>query len=108
MKRFCRTAVVALIFSIGPSALLAQADNCRFQNVSEVKCIQMPVSTFVPLAKDAALPTDAHMVMNPPYYGLPAVDGFYRYYVIERHVYRVHPRTMKIIDHVGHADRRLW
>lgn len=105
---FKHAAIFAVIFVTGPSALVAETSGCRFQTVSGAKCISMPVSDFVPLSKGTALPQNASMVMNPPYYGLPAVDGFYRYYVVERHVYRVHPHSLEVLEHVGRADRRLW
>lgn len=104
MKRFC--FVIFLTLTSGAS--FAESKDCQLFTVQAASCIRVPTSKFEALEAGTPLPETAQMVMNPTYYGLPAVDGAYRYYVIERHVYRVSSRSLEIIDHVGRADRRLW
>lgn len=99
--------VLFLSFTISIGFLAPANAQCRLMP-SAGKCIDVPVSDFAPLEAGTPIPEDARMVMNPVYYGLPRVDGSYRYYVIERQVYRVDNRKLEVIDHVGLADRRLW
>ena len=97
-----------LVSAIALMALASPAlAQCRLIQTSG-KCIQVPVTNYEPIGPGSDLPDDAKMVMNPRYYGLPGVDGNFRYYVIERQVYSVDNQTLQIIEHVGRADRRLW
>lgn len=41
-----------------------------------------------------------NVLMNPAQYGLPPVDGHWRYYKASREVYRVDPVTEKVLEHV--------
>ena len=38
-----------------------------------------------------------YMLMNRSYYGLPAIDGYWRYYRVEGRVLKVHPDTLEVI-----------
>jgi hypothetical protein len=51
------------------------------------------------------IPTGSSMLLNPQYYGLPPVRGYWRYYHIGDQVYRVTPDTLKVIEivHEGNA-----
>ena len=37
------------------------------------------------------------MLMNRSYYGLPAIDGYWRYYRVEGRVLKVQPDTLEVI-----------
>ena len=37
------------------------------------------------------------MMMNRTYYGLPPIDGYWRYYRVEGRVLKVHPDTLEVI-----------
>ena len=38
-----------------------------------------------------------YMLMNSSYYGLPPVDGYWRYYRVEGRVLKVHPDTLEVV-----------
>jgi hypothetical protein len=90
------------------AALSAPASaGCRLIQTAG-KCIEVEVRDDFFLQTGAELPDTARLVMNPTYYGLPRVNGDYRYYVVGRQVYRVDNQSLAVIDRVGTADRRLW
>ena len=35
--------------------------------------------------------------MNRSYYGLPPIDGYWRYYEVENRVLKVHPDTLEVL-----------
>lgn len=49
---------------------------------------------------------DHSLIMDPRRYGLPAVNGHWRYYELEGTVYRVHSDTAEILDVV--KDAKAW
>ena len=101
MRVFVSSLVLLATLS---SPALAQ---CRLMATAG-KCVTVERTSPPPLEAGSPLPEDARMVMNPTYYGLPRVDGDFRYYVIDRQIYRVSNATLEVIDRYGYADRRLW
>ena len=45
------------------------------------------------------------MLMDLDRYGLPAVDGLWRYYLLDRVIYKVSAQTAKVIEVVGPTSR---
>ncbi|MFC7705118.1 hypothetical protein ACFQXB_13015 [Plastorhodobacter daqingensis] len=41
-----------------------------------------------------------NILFNPQYYGLPPVDGYWRYYRVNGEIFRVHAATMEILEQV--------
>jgi len=72
------------------------------------KCIQAPATAGYGLAPGAELPEDARLVFNPSYYGLPPVDGRWRYYIVGREIYRVDSDSLLIIERANEGNRSLW
>ncbi len=98
-----------VLISLAAVATLAAPAHaqCRLMATAG-KCVTATRPAPPPLGAGSPVPEHARMVMNPTYYGLPRVNGNFRYYVVNRDVYRVDNATLEIIDRVGPADRRLW
>jgi hypothetical protein len=47
-------------------------------------------------------------LLNSEYYGLPPVDGDWRYYDVEGRVLRVHPDTLEVIGDATHETNRAY
>ncbi len=43
---------------------------------------------------------DYNILINPEYYGLPPVDGYWRYYRVNGEIFRVHAATNEILEQV--------
>lgn len=101
MMRFSSVfaAVAALLMTSGA------ASAC----VSGTKCIQMePVDYAAPFGVGDTLPRGEYQVLlNSAYHGLPASDGTFWYFRVDRHVLKVHPGTMEVLDDVTSSARRL-
>jgi hypothetical protein len=44
------------------------------------------------------------MLMNPDRYGLPPVDGSWRYYAFDGYVYRVNAQTAEVLEVISNSD----
>jgi hypothetical protein len=59
-------------------------------------------------AQGEVFPVDQHnILMNPERYGLPPVDGPWRYYRIEHEVFRVDNATQEVLEVVTDGNRLL-
>lgn len=50
---------------------------------------------------------DHNILMNPERYGLPPVDGEWRYYQIEHEVFRVDNATRRVLEVVSDGNRLM-
>ncbi len=48
------------------------------------------------------------MLLGSEYYGLPPVNGFWRYYRVEDRVLRVRPDTLEVIEDATHETNRAF
>jgi hypothetical protein len=69
--------------------------------------IRMPVRPPA-FAVGEVFPVASHsLLMNPARYGLPPVDGTWRYYRVAPDVFRVDTATSRVIEVVQEGNRRL-
>ncbi len=76
--------------------------------IAGTRCVIIPAEDRVAITPGMTLPDEGRIVLNPDYYGLPAVDGFWRYYSIGREIYRVRPDTLEILERVNGGNRQLF
>ena len=96
--------LLTLVFAL--SAAGPASAGCSTLGMAGTKCIT-PAPRVTYQAGDP-LPEGAELVLNPRYYGLPAVDGAWRYYRVGLSVYRVDSRTMTLIERVDGVNPRLF
>jgi len=100
-----RSVSIASFFVIAATA--AQADcltaatgaGCRMalSSTSGVKTVEA-VSTSPRYDVGDHLPRGQYyMLMNRSYYGLPPIDGYWRYYEVDNRVLKVHPDTLEVL-----------
>ncbi len=86
----------------------AGAENCRVDKTTR-KCIFVPLSQRTPpdFAVGDVFPIYEHsMIMDIDRYGLPPVDGRWRYYRSGTDIYRVSIDGHKVIEIIRNARRR--
>jgi hypothetical protein len=92
-------ACASLVASMCPSGDVAQTMTARF--------IRMPVRPPAFAVGDAFPVAEYNILMNPARYGLPPVDGAWRYYRVAPDVFRVDTTTGRVIEVVKEGNRRL-
>lgn len=104
-----RAGLLALCLGLMPGMGLAGCNGGALVQIcpegeQRVKTTRKILKTRVPepaFKTGDDFPLDAHNVlMNPARYGLPKADGRWRYYKVEREVYRVDPTTRKVLGRV--------
>jgi hypothetical protein len=89
----------SLVASMCPSGNVEQTMTARF--------IRMPVRPPA-FAVGETFPMAEHSIlMNPTRYGLPPVDGAWRYYRVAPDVFRVDAATGRVLEVVKDGNRRL-
>lgn len=87
------------------------ADACAMDAAAAgtgAKFIRPTESTSPRFAVGDAFPIyDYNMLIDPPRYGLPPVDGRWRYYEVAGTIYRVDPREERVIGIVGGGEVAL-
>ncbi len=89
----------SLVASMCPAGDTAQTMTARF--------IRMPVRPAAFAVGDAFPMAEHTILMNPARYGLPPVDGPWRYYRVAPDVFRVDTATSRVIEVVKDGNRRL-
>jgi hypothetical protein len=89
----------SLVASMCPAGEQAQTMTARF--------IRMPVKPPAFAVGDAFPVAEHNILMNPARYGLPPVDGAWRYYRVAPDVFRVDTATGRVIEVVKDGNRRL-
>ncbi|MCU0802864.1 MAG: hypothetical protein MUD11_14050 [Rhodobacteraceae bacterium] len=92
-------ACASLVASMCPAGEQAQTMTARFLRVP-VKPPAFAVGDLFPVA-------DHSILMNPARYGLPPVDGAWRYYRVAPDVFRVDSETGIVLEVVSKGNRRL-
>lgn len=91
-------------------ALLALSPGTAAACVAGAKCLRVAPSVDpadLPQPGDVLPRDDSRLILNTAYHGLPASDGTFWYYQMNRRVYRVDPATMVILEDVTRAARNL-
>lgn len=89
---------VGLVFCALTVSAANSADLCKTAIVG-TKCLMVLSSRAgAQLEPGQHIPSGSSMLLNPEYYGLPPVEGYWRYYRIQNQVYRVTPGTLKVIE----------
>ena len=71
-------------------------------DVAGAKCVQVAMQdSTTALTVGDVIPAGSSMLLNPEYYGLPPVSGYWRYYRIDGQIYEVHPETMEVLTVVS-------
>jgi hypothetical protein len=99
-------AAVLLTLALAVSAAGPASAECSTLGMAGTKCIT--AAPRVSYKAGDPLPDGAELVLNPRYYGLPAVDGAWRYYRVGHSVYRVDSRTLTLIERVDGVNPRLF
>lgn len=85
----------------------AAAQNCRIHKQTG-KCINVPASQQVKpdyaVGEDFPI-YDHSMLVNIDRYGLPPVDGMWRYYKSGHHIYKVDAQDHRVLDIVKTVRR---
>jgi hypothetical protein len=89
----------SLVASMCPAGAQAQTMTARF--------IRMPVRPPAFAVGDPFPVAKHNILMNPARYGLPPVDGPWRYYRVAPDVFRVDTATSRVIEVVKDGNRRL-
>ncbi len=98
---------LALAFALAvPATALPAIAQCRI-SLPGTKC-ERPARVTQALPPGTPLPEGARLLFNPGYYGLPPVDGPWRYYVVDSVLYRVDSQTLAVIERVEGGNRQLW
>ncbi len=92
-------ACASLVASMCPRGDQAQTMTARF--------LRMPVRPPAFAVGDAFPVADHSILMNPARFGLPAVDGAWRYYRVAPDVFRVDSETGRVLEVVKDGNRRL-
>jgi hypothetical protein len=92
-------ACASLVASMCPAGEQAQTMTARF--------IRMPVKPPAFTVGDVFPVTDHSILMNPARYGLPPVNGAWRYYRVAPDVFRVDAETGRVLEVVKDGNRRL-
>jgi hypothetical protein len=89
----------SLVASMCPTGDQAQTLTARF--------IRMPVKPPAYAVGEVFPVADHSLLMNPSRYGLPPVDGAWRYYRVAPDVFRVDTATSRVLEVVKEGNRRL-
>jgi hypothetical protein len=89
----------SLVASMCPQGDKAQTMTARF--------IRVPVRPPAFAVGDAFPVREHSILMNPDRYGLPPVDGSWRYYRVAPDVFRVDTATSHVLEVVKDGNRRL-
>ncbi|MEL6798360.1 MAG: hypothetical protein AAFO80_00655 [Pseudomonadota bacterium] len=103
MKYLVATAIAVLGLAVPP----AEA-GCRIKGA---KCLTAPQkANIVRYEPGEILPRGKYQVLlNTEYYGLPATDGSFWYFKVDRRVLKVVPDTMVVLaDVTREASRAVW
>ena len=102
------------LFAMAVLAVVAQlpapaaAQNCRI-HIATGKCIFLPASQRTPpdFAVGDTFPIYEHsMILDIDRYGLPPVDGPWRYYRSGTDIYRVSTEGYRVLEIIRNARRR--
>ncbi len=96
----------AITLLVLPMVATTANASCRMATAG-AKCAAAP-TLRPPLPAGTPLPEDAKLLLNPDYYGLPPVDGAWRYYVVNNELYRVDSRSLEVIERIRDGNRYLW
>ncbi|MCU9850248.1 hypothetical protein OEZ60_19850 [Defluviimonas sp. WL0024] len=100
-----RTLVSALVACV---LIPAAASAGCVKEVHGARCVvTVTESQSTRLKSGDYIPDGSSMLFNPEYYGLPPVSGHWRYYRIDRQVYKVHPDTMQVLEIVSAGNSIL-
>jgi hypothetical protein len=89
----------SLVASVCPEGPTADSQTARF--------IQLPPRPPA-FAEGEVFPVAEHnILMNPKRYGLPPVDGPWRYYQIDHEVFRVDNATHQVLEVVTEGNRLM-
>jgi hypothetical protein len=92
-------ACASLVASVCPEGRTADSPTARF--------IRLPPRPPV-FAKGDVFPVTEHSIlMNPERYGLPPVDGLWRYYQVDHEVFRVDNATHQVLEVVTEGNRLM-
>jgi hypothetical protein len=94
-----QAACASLVASMCPAGDVGQTMTARF--------IRMPVKPPAFAVGDAFPVAEHSILMNPARYGLPPVDGGWRYYRVAPDVFRVDSETGLVLEVVKEGNRRL-
>lgn len=92
-------ACTSLIASMCPPGDQVATMTARF--------VRMPVRLPAFAVGDAFPVADYSLLMNPARYGLPPVDGAWRYYRVAPDVFRVDTATGRVLEVVADGNRPL-
>lgn len=110
------TAPRILLISIAIASIASQgAAQCRMVTTGAT-CVSAPVRSVKvrdlgppPVALGDILPRGKYsMVMNADYYGLPLARDGWVYYRIADDVYRVHYKTMEVLERATLEASKRW
>jgi hypothetical protein len=104
-----------LILCLGPGTAVAACSSLVASVCPEVPSADTPIARFVRLpprppayAQGEVFPVNDHsLLMNPERYGLPPVDGPWRYYQIDHEVFRVDNATQRVLEVVTGGNRLM-
>ena len=99
--------LLASLALVVATAVPASAQNCRI-DVRSGKCIFVPTGQQTPpdVAVGDAFPIYDHsMILDLERYGLPPVDGAWRYYRSGPDIYKVDANTYRVLDILRYAGR---
>lgn len=102
MTRTAALLTLAVVLTVSTPA----GAECGRLGMSGTKCLT--VEPRQSLNPGDPLPEGAELLLNPRYFGLPAVDGPWRYYRIGRSVYRVDSQSLTLIERVDGVNSRLF
>lgn len=112
-----------VFFTLILAAVVAAPANACSVKIAGVKCVEaisagskraegakwlrVPVAP-PPVSIGDILPPDYMMLMNTAYYGLPPVGNGWRYYRVERDVFRVDNKTREVLERVTDRTNRAF
>jgi hypothetical protein len=92
-------ACASLVASVCPDAPIDDTSGPRF--------IRLPPRPPA-FAEGEVFPVDDYSIlMNPERYGLPPVDGAWRYYQIDHEVFRIDNATQRVLEVVTDGNRLM-
>jgi hypothetical protein len=100
-----RALLSTLVLAVSAIAAAEAGATCRMATAG-AKCAEAPTRSSL-LEPGAQLPEGARLLFNPSYYGLPPSDGSWRYYIVERVLYRADAETGAILERVQ-TVRQRW
>lgn len=96
------------MIAVSFTALLLSAPHAS-ACVNGARCLMAPASTAPAFTIGDTLPRGQYQVLlNSEYYGLPPVPAGSWYFRVERHVLRVRPDTMEVLEDVTHKTNHAF